>query len=355
MMGLPPGIMWVIATFALTVSLLRCVFLRDNLTDRLINRALTVCSFGVVLIVLIEPFGVDAITHMRAIFGFAGPSCIYGAARLLAGADPHDAWQRQRRYDLLAVAGIAVTLTIDAAHFFGAVPASVPKAWYSMAATLECVPVALSGFLLLRAGIREIRSDRTPFVRRLVFTLFAAVAGFWICYAAALLVLYFRGAPMADLGQQWSIAGFSFFTAIIGLMGIPLVHIALVRLDLDRDSRDCRRLHPLWSDLIAAVPHVALAPEAVADRGPASRRYRMAIEIRDALLQLRRHAADYRPDDLRGQTLRLVSAAESASREPRLAAHGHDSELRDLLDLAARWPRVKRDYLAATPDSVLSL
>ncbi|WP_174185901.1 DUF6545 domain-containing protein [Nocardia barduliensis] len=338
-----------VTCLAVLVAVLRWIFVRDSVTDRLINRALACAGIGMLLAVVSLRFAAPTVvTHLGAMIGFLTAGSVYGVARLLAGADPRDAHRRQRRYDLIAVAAAAITVLIDVAIALDLLPAETSSRWYAFSAGASCLPLAMAGFLLIRAGIGEIRSAQTAIAQRATYVALMGVGAFWICYAVLVLVRSLMGVSPTDQGEVWSLSGFAFFAIITALLAIPLVRMLLVRLGWDRDSRDCRTLQPLWADLTAVVPHIVLVDDAYR-RGPALRRYRMAIEIRDALLQLRRHASDYPSDDIRSHTLRMVHAAEAGL----VAASGtdvtasHDLELRYLLDMAARWPKAKRAYRAA--------
>ncbi|WP_159839662.1 DUF6545 domain-containing protein [Nocardia sp. CY41] len=337
-----------VTCLAVLVAVLRWIFVRDSATDRLINRALGCAAIGMLLAVVTVRFAVPAIvTHLGAMVGFLTAGSVYGVARLLAGADPRDAPRRQRRYDVVAVAAGGITVLIDVATVLSMLPAGTSARWYAFSAAATCLPLAAAGFLLIRAGIGEIRSAGTSITQRLTYLALSGVGAFWICYAVLVLGRSLVGVSPTDQGEGWSLSGFAFFAVITALLAIPLVRMLLVRLGCDRDSRDCRTLLPLWTDLTAAVPHVVLVDDDHR-RGPALRRYRMAIEIRDALLQLRRHASGYPPDDIRGHTLRIVREAEAGlvAVSGADATAGHDVELRHLLALAARWPKAKRAYLA---------
>ncbi|MGN2641646.1 DUF6545 domain-containing protein [Nocardia takedensis] len=344
MTALPATPVLVITVFACLVTALRMVFVRDSVADRLINRALGFASVGMVFLLVTAGSTLPVLlTLVGAALRFLTAAGVYGVARVLDGADPKQAGRRQRRYDRIAWSVIGGTAALDVAYFLGFVPESAPQTWYVASGILACLPVAVAGFLLVRAGLREIRAARTPWGHRVTFSALIGVAGFWIGYTVLLFVRYLAGMPPSDPGKYGATAGFTFFGILTGLLAIPLARMALVRAGLDRDSRDCRRLRPLWADLTAAVPHVALAPDEADVRSAALRRYRMTVEIRDALLQLRRHAGDLPPHDPRAYALRVVRAAEAGltAAEP-----GHDSELRHLLGLADRWPRVKRDHAA---------
>jgi xanthosine utilization system XapX-like protein len=344
-----------VTCFAVLVALLRWIFVRDSATDRLINRALGSAGIGMLLAIVSIRFAAPtAVTHLGAMVGYLTASSVYGVARMLAGANPQDARRRQRRYDLVAVTAAVLTVLIDVAIALDSMPPETASRWYAFSAAVTCVPLAVAGFLLIRAGIGEIRCAETPIAQRVTYIALIGVGAFWICYAVLVLVRSPMGVSPSDQGEGWSLSGFAFFAVITALLAIPLVRMLLIRIGWDRDSRDCRTLQPLWTDLTAAVPHIVLVDESH-PRGPALRRYRMAIEIRDALLHLRRHASEYPPEDVRRRTLRIVHAAESG-----LVAAGtnvpgsHDLELRYLLAMATRWPKAKRACLAVDRSPRLS-
>ncbi|WP_280315636.1 DUF6545 domain-containing protein [Nocardia abscessus] len=345
-----------VTCFAVLVAVLRWIFVRDSATDRLINRALGLAGIGMLLAVVSIRSGAPAVvTHLGAMVGFLTAGSVYGVARLLAGADSEGAARRQRRYDSVAVTAAVFTVLIDVAIALELLPAVTSSRWYAFSAAAACLPLAGAGFLLARAGIGEIRSAETPVAQRITYVALICVGAFWICYAVIVLVRAPMGVSPTDQGEGWSLSGFAFFAVITALLAIPLVRMLLVRVGWDRDSRDCRTLQPLWADLTAAVPHIVLVDESHR-RVPALRRYRMAIEIRDALLQLRRRASDYPPDDIRSHTLHIVRDAEAGlvTASDTDAAAGHDLELRYLLDMADRWPEAKRAYLAADRSPRLS-
>ncbi|MFD0365983.1 DUF6545 domain-containing protein [Nocardia sp. GCM10030253] len=353
MTAVPTAPVAAITVFAILVAILRCIFVHHSATDRLINRALGLAGAGMLLRVATTGTDLTVVAaQVVAVVGFLTVASVYGVARMLDGANPRDARRRQRRYDLLALMGFVVTVLIDAAAAVHLVPAATPVRWQGFGAAISCVPLAVSGFLLMRASLREIRCTDSPPTERIAYSALICVASFWICYAVILLMRYRRGVAPSDSGKGWALGGFAFFAVIAALLGIPLVRMLLVRIGWDRDSRDCRRLRPLWVDLTAAVPHIALVPDNAGRRDPALRRYRMTIEIRDALLHLRRHVPDADPGDIRSRTLHIVRSAEagivaaSATGAADTAALRRDLELRHLLEMAAQWPKAKRAILA---------
>ncbi|MET7768725.1 DUF6545 domain-containing protein [Nocardia sp. NPDC005366] len=339
-----------ITGFAILVAALRWIFLHDNVTDRLINRALGLAGIGMLIaVVATRPAVPIIVTHLGGIAGLFTASALYGVARMLDGADPKEARLRQRRYDLVALSVSVLTVLINASVVLHLTSVDVSSRWHSACSAASCLPLAVSGFRLMRASIREIRSADTPLAERIAYCSLICVAVFWMCYAPILLVRYRLGLPPDDPGKGWALSGFAFFAVITALLAIPLVRMAVVWFGWDRESRDCRRLAPLWTDLTAAVPHIAMAPDEARRRAPAQRRYRMTIEIRDALLHLRRHADGDGHDDIRGDTLRIVRSTEIGlvAYPGDESADRHDVELRYLLNMARRWPEAKRAYFDA--------
>ncbi|MEV6427911.1 DUF6545 domain-containing protein [Nocardia sp. NPDC051463] len=340
-----------ITASAVLVAALRWKLVNDSGTDRLINRALGLAGAGMLLGIVTTGSRLAGVaTSVGAVVGFLTVASIYGVARLADGANPVHTRRRQRRYDLVALTGAGLTLLIKVAAELHLVSAATATHGQSLGMALSCLPLALSGFLVMRASFREIRCTDSPPSERTAYACLLGVASFWIVYAAILLVRYCRGISPEDAGAGWALGGFVFFALIVALLGIPLVRMLLVRIGWDRDSRHCRRLHPLWADLTAAVPHIALAPRDAIHQGPAERRYRMTIEIRDALLHLRRQVpgSDADLDDIRSRTLRFVDNAQAALPTAPVAATGATSavrrelESRHLLELARQWPKTKR-------------
>ena len=345
MTGVPVLPVLVITGYAIVVTILRWFFVRDSAVDRLINRALGLAGVGMLIGLATTSSAVPVVVgHVSAITGFFTTSAIYGVARMLDGGSGPDAHRRQRRYDLVALGGAVSAVLVNMAVVVHLIPVEISSRWHSICSAGSGLPLAVSGFLLMRASLREFRSADTPMGERVAYGALIGVGVFWACYAAILLVRYRWGVPPDDPGKVWALAGFTSLAVITTLLAIPLARIAAVRFGWDRDSRDCRRLRPLWAALTDAVPHVALTPDDT-PREPAERRYRMAIEIRDALLHLRRQADGDQDDDIGRRALEMLRGAELGL-PARSSADSHDVELRHLLALADRWPEAESAYIA---------
>ncbi|WP_405179593.1 hypothetical protein OG225_38395 [Nocardia sp. NBC_01377] len=345
MTGVPVLPVLVITAFAIVVTILRLFFVRDSAVDRLINRALGLAGAGMLIALATTWSAVPVVVgHLGAITGFFTASAIYGAARMFDAGSGQGAYRRQRRYDLVALCGSASTVLVNLAVVLHLIPVELSSRWHSICSATSGLPLAVSGFLLMRASLREVRSADTPMVERVAYGALICVGVFWSCYSVALVVLYGMGVRPDDPGKGLALAGFTSLAVITTLLAIPLARMAAVGLGWDRDSRDCRRLRPLWSALTAAVPHVALTPDDT-PREPAERRYRMAIEIRDALLHLRRQADGDHDDDIGRRALVILGGAQLGL-PARSSADSHDVELRHLLALADRWPEAELAYIA---------
>ncbi|MFS8097846.1 hypothetical protein LFM09_11960 [Lentzea alba] len=126
------------------------------------------------------------------------------------------------------------------------------------------------------------------------------------------------------------------------------------------DWLDCRRLHPLWHDLVTAFPHIALQPSRSSMR---MRLQRRIIETRDGMLSLREWItpADEVDGDSAESTARWIRLALQRMRdgEPKspvvldLVRHGGtdtETELRWLRELARAYRASAGDALPGAKD-----
>ncbi|MET9028601.1 MAB_1171c family putative transporter [Nocardia sp. NPDC004168] len=155
------------------------------------------------------------------------------------------------------------------------------------------------------------------------------------------------------------------FVSSSTLLAVPLGTWLIERVGLDRPTRSCRRLRPLWRDLTEAVPEIVLLPDTDSREPvlPATRLLRMAVEVRDALLHLRPYFpeepgdpwADELPLDTERYAHKLAYAvrarkagvppvgAEVIPGSP-LGARDFDTDLQHLLALARVWPRAHATF-----------
>lgn len=346
--------------FVALVTIGRWILLRRTATDRLLNRALAWAGAGLLLLErgLAPQFG--SLMHQVSMGCMVmGVMSAYGAAALWAGADPATARARQRRYDLVGVAGAVTILLVGAeSRREGRLLGQLPD-WESAASALAlCLPAVACGRLMWRALWREARRADATRRERLVYgTLLAALtagaAG--LPFSAALLI----GRRTVDDPEllRWAVPNFVVITVAAAVLAVPLADVLATRAGLDRSRRRCRRLLPLWRDVTGAVPEIVLDSDSAPHRGDADvRLIRMTVEIRDALLHLNRYVPDDLPDTEDDPPRRYATRIAYAIRtkragtgpvrtNPGAAPLGPecadiDAELRHLLALAKVWPVV---------------
>ncbi|MBY6412859.1 hypothetical protein HQ346_14325 [Rhodococcus sp. BP-252] len=137
---------------------------------------------------------------------------------------------------------------------------------------------------------------------------------------------------------------------------LPAAAAALESLGVDRTSRDIKALRPLWTDLTGACPEVRyLATTELELSSTARTLHRMAVEIWDSILILRRYGTEQSvaaqlPDDLESlhnavqlrESMRAKSSGASPSSAPRqtiVTTSRHGDEIGHLRAIAAEWAR----------------
>lgn len=349
MQGAPAIVVWGCAVWAVVITVLRLWLVRETAEERLINRALVFAAAGTFIGVVSAPLHLGmAGRTLGAVVGFFTSSTVFGFARVVATRDTAGIPRRQRRYDAGAwvLGGISTVLAAGVAADL--VTLDLLNRWLDLGGVIVCFPLALSGILILGGCVREILLPATSLAERVTYVILVSIAGYWISYSAYLVVRFALNRDTFVIGPMWVLCAYAFFAAITTLLAIPVMWRLLDLFGWDRAGRDCTRLRPLWSDLIAEVPEIWLGD--TIHRRAAERRYRMTIEIRDALLHLRRQADS--PDGFTGAPGRacvwsrvfdleeqLGPASIAAERGRRHLAPEHDLELCYLLALADRWPR----------------
>ncbi|MEV6391923.1 MAB_1171c family putative transporter [Nocardia xishanensis] len=289
----------------------------------------------------------------------------YSIGRLVgADAEPDTVWRRQRTAALLALAAAAlVILTATSVTYTGR---SVDLRLAGVGLGIGCVFAATyNTFVLTRICLGPLRDADTRRAARIVCI---ALIGCNTVLCAALALWLSQSATGWPDGPQLSLvqAAFTSWVAINAtLHAMPLVAELVLRAGMDRATRTCRRLSPLWGDLTAAVPQIVMPVDTRHGSDPATRLLRMTVEIRDAML----HLGPYLPpetDDTQRTTARkpesdreltdyahrLIQAARArkAGLPPTntnappampMAAHDFDTELAHLIDLARIWPQAK--------------
>ncbi|WP_141717560.1 MAB_1171c family putative transporter [Nocardia altamirensis] len=273
-------------------------------------------------------------------------------------------WRNQRNAGLLALAATAlIVLTVASARYSGR---SIDLRIVGVGLGIGCAfAVTFTTFVITRSCLGALRDVDTPRAARIVcIGLIGSNAVLW---GAQVLALSQLATGLPD-GPQLSLVQAAFILWVATnttLHAIPLVAELVRRAGMDRATRTCRRLLPLWRDLTAAVPEIVMPADARHDSDPATRLLRMTVEIRDAML----HLGAYLPAET-GETQRNTvrepksdrGIAEYAHRLVRAAqarktglppagtgappplpvvAHDFDAELAHLIDLARIWPQAK--------------
>ncbi|WP_378737107.1 MAB_1171c family putative transporter [Nocardia brasiliensis] len=349
---------------ACLVTIARWVLADSTPAAHLINRALSWLSVGAV----VQQFAV-ATNHPGLavqVFLFCAPMAVanvYGLARLFVGVDPDVARGRQRIYDAVAAAaGLLVLLTGRPEDHGTGFSWRTVVYW-----VIFNVPLMAAGAHIIRACLRDlwVLRIRTSLPEKLAYFGLLLLSAGWFLGAAVAAVQSKDGTVPGSVSARWSWVSCLFCVLVVLLTAVPLVHLALARTGWDRIGRDLRRLQPMWRDLTAAVPEIVLPSGTSRGRDPESRRYRMIVEIRDALLHLRPHlsAGADAASSARGYAVQIARAAQaksagiapvgltSATDYHRITVHDRTSELGQLLALAREWPRARAEVSGRGPAS----
>lgn len=298
MSSLIPGfIAWPLTGCVAFFAVGRFLFFRDTVIDRLINQVYVWGAAGLLLF------------RFAAMPGSSGPAyelalgcvvmtttCLYniGCARR-SDIDPDIVRRRQRRSRLLVLLSTVAMLIAGAAARSEERPVDFGRTWDGLVLTIAFgTPVAINTVIFGRMVVREYRTgDRTASER--------------VVAAGMILIQMFVGSNLLLSGLQLTIgwpqlgphlprAELAFTVGIVVNAIAPAFPLSMALLraaGLDREGRACRRLDPLWRDLTAAVPEIVMHPvlDTASPPDPATRVFRMTVEIRDALM----HLAPYAP------------------------------------------------------------
>ncbi|MGV9638087.1 MAB_1171c family putative transporter [Nocardia rhamnosiphila] len=379
---------------ALLLSLAgRWWLLRDTPTQQLANRALTAAVAALLLregsvqqlLAAVLPFAASDTINVARQISFGGilltVTNIYGIAKLWSGAAPEQTWQRQRRYDAIALTATVIILVAGTPARLSDQLIDEALGWPAVVAWIAFyLPVGAAALLVGRVSIQEMRTadDTTTWRERVVYLVILGIA-LAIAIDSILAPIttaseVLRGEPSSD--PQMHLKALTFFVAAIfagSVAAVPLVSTLMAITGFDRTGRYCRRLRPLWQDLTAAVPEIVL--DMPRDRSgriePASRLHRMTIEMRDSLMHLKRYTEDP-ADDIADDPYayaQLVAEAIAAKRSghqpaartamPRYDVEtGQDNDLtadfRQLLALADAWPHARKLTTTARPTQPLA-
>ncbi|MFB8280926.1 MAB_1171c family putative transporter [Nocardia colli] len=360
----PPLFTGIMLLFVGAVVAGRWWLVNDTLSDHLINRAMTWDISGVVGFGAVTAIGYPDFAHrLFAAMGLLALSNAFGFAVLLGGADPESVRARQRKYDAIAYGCAGFELVLALADGLGLHLHRFLDWQGALWAGTELF-LAWVGLTIMRACVRELSTSASTKERTKEHLLYSVLfaLGFYVFIAATVsAVRTAGGASPRDPGTVSAVADFLAIGTLAALVSLPLIRALIVRAEWDRTGRQCRRLRPLWRDLTGVVPEVVLLPERTHRRGSDSQLYRMTIEIRDALLHLRRYA----PDTATGQVdraeaslgdyaIRIAHAAQIKAQGGAFAvAPGHEqtgmlpiafdrtAELRNLLALSREWPKAR--------------
>ncbi|MFI2477760.1 MAB_1171c family putative transporter [Nocardia xishanensis] len=337
--------MWLmVPVFGLQVAVTagRWSLVNETPADRLINRALSfsaVCVFAALWDTDLSADGYPS--RVFLVCGVLALTSVYGLAELFDGADPAAVRRRQWGYDGFAVSGAGLLLLGDGL--------AAPANWWRTLLWVAVfqLPMAGAGVRTMRACLREMPRASSR-LERIAYSALMVTAAYW-CGAAlfAVAISVLRGVTYPT---EWTVASCLVYLFVTLLTAVPLVRAVGVYSGLDRTGRELRTLRPLWRDLTTAVPEVVL-PATGRITEPDSRLYRMVVESRDALQQLRM----YMPRDDSGElgiaaySRRIAQAvdakaagvapsAELAAGENPYAGEDVDAELGHLLELARAWP-----------------
>lgn len=357
MNSVPAWLVLSIGVFAAIVTVGRWFFANSTSMDRLINRLFSWELAGFLLHGVVTAAGAADLAQRVFIgCGLMAGAQAYGFARLLFdGTARYEARRRQRVYDTIAAVAAGSVLLAEPVldHL-------LPFSWSTGVWTASQVFAAVSGLLILRVCVRELRKGDLVIRETLLYSALLLLAGYWVAGSLIGSVRTVSGAPPSEPGAAWVVVILVNFFLLTMLISVRLVDVLLARAGWDRAGRHCRRLGPMWQDLTTAVPEVVLPPEDSASQDSAYRRYRMTVEIWDALLQLRPYVPDLaegaaiRPmfdDDRKGYARLMATAARAKAqgavaspRRPIDAAPrppDRSSELRMLLGLAREWPSTR--------------
>ncbi|MFE7745212.1 MAB_1171c family putative transporter [Nocardia sp. NPDC057455] len=351
---------WPVIGFVAAVLAGRVSLLRDTTVDQLVNRLFLWGLLSLLLYRCTMTPGMASLAHQLALGCTVMSSmCLQGIVRIWAfDADPVAVWRRHRVCCLIAAGCVAVILLAGtSARHEGRLVELKGDVEGLVVWGAFCLPLLVNTSLLSRMCLRELRSGGIGPAGKLVSGAIgwaAMLFGVNLALSMVQAITGWQGGGMHLIRVEATVTLCLALDATV--VAIPLVRMLLSAAGLDRAARACRRLHPLWRDLTAAVPEIVLRPD-VGDRADApTRLVRMTVEIQDALLHLRRFAPEPVPAAgsgcpiteyahqvacaTRARQAGWAPAGSSTAQLP-VPAADFDTELRQLLDLARVWPAVR--------------
>ncbi|MEV6426880.1 MAB_1171c family putative transporter [Nocardia sp. NPDC051463] len=362
-----PGVVaWAVIGYVTVLLSARLWFGGQAVVDRLVNH-MGLWSIATLLIFRCAstPTIDDPANQLALVCILMNTTYLYSVGRLAeADSEPDAVWRYQRNAALLALAATAsIVLVAASARYAGQ---SVDLHLTGVGLVIGCAfAVTYNTFVINRICLGALRHVDTPRAARIV-CIGLIGSNVVICGAHAL--------SLSQLATEWPDgpqlslvhAAFTVWVAINAtLHAIPLVAELVLRAGMDRATRTCRQLLPLWRDLTAAVPEIVMPVDARHGSDPVTRLLRMTVEIRDAMLHLGaylpaeadetqrntvrasesdRGIADYAHRLVRAVQARRAGLPPAGTGAPSLlpvVAHDFDAELAHLIDLARIWPRAK--------------
>ncbi|WP_433661859.1 DUF6545 domain-containing protein [Nocardia sp. CA-128927] len=358
MVSEPPLLIVAFVVLVGLISVGHWLLVNESVTDRLINHALAWDNGARLAFVCCAGLGHPDLGRRL----FLGASVLavskyLGFARLLDGANPLPAAQRQRRSDGRAASfGVVVGLFTIADEC--GLPLSRAIDWETILWGAVLPFVIWTGFLLARASLGELRGGVRAARERLTYSALLVLGCYIIVSSTYNFITNSIGSTPGNSATVMAVASDVAGSLFVVLIAVPLLEALLVRARLDLEGSQCRRLHPLWHDLTAVVPEVVLPADH--PRDSSSRLYRMTVEIRDALVHLKQFMPDdsaIRPDNISRYALRIAAAAHlrrhgvpthPPSATIHLPADNRAGELHNLLALSREWPRARATVASET-------
>lgn len=359
---IPGFIAWPLTVCVAVFAVGRFLLFRDRIVDRLINRLYAWSAAAMLLYRFASMSGasgpvsalalalgcvVMATTYLYAI------GCVH-----LSDIAPDTLRGRLRRCSLVALISTVAVLIAGARASSEGRPVDMSLAWDGIVIAIAVgAPAAINTAVFVRMVVREYRADDRTAAERVVGA--GMILSMMFVWGTLLLSGLQLTTGWPQLGPHMPRAELAFTVGVV-VNGIapafPLSMAFMRAVGLDREGRVCRRLDPLWRDLTAAVPEIVMHPavDTGAPRDPATRVFRRAVEIRDALM----HLAPYMPAGQRplvesggnpeDYAKRIAHAARArmtgiapmystvASQSP-IGGGDFHTDLEKLLDLAQAW------------------
>ncbi|WP_194819858.1 MAB_1171c family putative transporter [Nocardia sp. XZ_19_385] len=350
MASLIPGFLaWPMPVCIAAVAVGRLVLCHDTVLDRIINQLFAWGAAGMLLFRFAS--GPDSPgPQLELALGCAAMTTahLYALACIRrSGYDPDALRRRLWLSGSIALMSTVALVIAGAAARSDGLPLDMSRTGDGLAIAAAVTPIVFNTVVWFRMLLREFSMTD--------LTATEAVAGVGIILSIA-FALGIQLVSALQLATGWPHLGPHLpraelaFTVCVMVSAIapafPVARAFIRAVRLDSAGRACRRLDPLWRDLTAAVPEIVMRPAPDAD--PATRAFRMTVEIRDALI----HLAPYMPAEntygvedyahriacaARARTAGHAPAYELTAPRVPLGSSDFDTDFRQLLDLSRAW------------------